>query len=79
MASDSKNNQFRIMLPVIFTFGASLIFFQGNAHAADNDTGYVTVNTTQTTNNTQNSSYQNNQVALQTSLVAAQPNTDPNR
>lgn len=79
MASDSKNNQFRIMLPVIFTFGASLIFFQGNAHAADNDTGYVTVNTTQTTNNTQNSSYQNNQVALQTSLVAAQPNTDPNK
>lgn len=79
MASDSKSNQFRIMLPVIFTFGASLIFFQGNAHAADNTTSNVTVNTTQATNNIQNSSYQNNQVALQTSLVAVQTNTNPNR
>lgn len=89
MASDSnsKNNQFQIILPVIFTFGASLIFFQGNVHAADNNTGNVTVNTTQTTNNEQNSNYQNNQVALQAaqavqSLAAVQTtttNTDPNK
>lgn len=87
MASDSnsKNNQFRIMLPVIFTFGASLIFFQGNVHAADNNTGNVTVNTTQATNNEQNNGYQNNQVALQASqavqsYAAVQTtNTDPNR
>lgn len=87
MASDSnsKNNQFRIMLPVIFTFGASLIFFQGNVHAADNNTGNVTVNTTQATNNEQNNGYQNNQFALQASqavqsYAAVQTtNTDPNR
>ena len=54
MASDSnsKSNQFRVVLPVIFTFGASLLFFQGSAQAADNNTGNMTVDTTtQTTNN----------------------------
>lgn len=88
MASDSnsKNNQFRIILPVIFTFGASLIFFQGNVHAADNSNpGNVSISTTQTTNNGQNNGYQNNQVTLQFSSqtrqndTTTQTNTDPNK
>lgn len=87
MASDSnsKSNQFRVVLPVIFTFGASLLFFQGSAQAADNNTGNMTVDTTtQTTNNGQNNSYQNNSVALQASqavqsYAVQNNNTDPNR
>lgn len=90
MASDSnsKSNQFRVVLPVIFTFGASLVFFQGNAHAADNTTGNSTsVTTTQTTNNQQSSNYQNNNVTLQNPQAvqthaaeqSAATNTDPNK
>ena len=69
MASDSnsKNNQFRVVLPVIFTFGASLVFFQGNAHGDDtNVTANTAVTTTQTSDNQQSSNYQNANVALMT-------------
>ena len=60
MASDSnsKNNQFRVVLPVIFTFGASLVFFQGNAQAADGNVAANTSVTTTQTNNGQQTSDQ---------------------
>lgn len=88
MASDSnsKNNQFRVVLPVIFTFGASLVFFQGNAHADDaNVTANTAVTTTQTSDNQQSSNYQNANVALmtaqavQTHAAEQTANTDPNK
>ncbi|MQB59943.1 glycoside hydrolase family 73 protein [Limosilactobacillus reuteri] len=88
MASDSnlKNNQFRVVLPVIFTFGASLVFFQGNAHADDaNVTANTAVTTTQTSDNQQSSNYQNANVALmtaqavQTHAAEQLANTDPNK
>lgn len=88
MASDSnsKNNQFRVVLPVIFTFGASLVFFQGNAHADDtNVTANTAVTTTQTSDNQQSSNYQNANVALmtaqtvQTHATEQTANTDPNK
>lgn len=88
MASDSnsKNNQFRVVLPVIFTFGASLVFFQGNAHADDtNATANTAVTTTQTSDNQQSSNYQNANVALmtaqavQTHAAEQTANTDPNK
>lgn len=88
MASDSnsKNNQFRVVLPVIFTFGASLVFFQGNAHADDaNVTANTAVTTTQTSDNQQSSDYQNANVALmtaqavQTHAAEQTANTDPNK
>ena len=88
MASDSnsKNNQFRVVLPVIFTFGASLVFFQGNAHADDaNVTANTAVPTTQTSDNQQSSNYQNANVALmtaqavQTHAAEQTANTDPNK
>ena len=88
MASDSnsKNNQFRVVLPVIFTFGASLVFFQGNAQADDtNATANTAVTTTQTSDTQQSSSYQNANVALmtaqavQTHAAEQTANTDPNK
>ena len=88
MASDSnsKNNRFRVVLPVIFTFGASLVFFQGNAHADDaNVTASTAVTTTQTSDNQQSSNYQNANVALmtaqavQTHAAEQTANTDPNK
>ncbi|MCD7112761.1 glycoside hydrolase family 73 protein [Limosilactobacillus agrestis] len=88
MASDSnsKNNQFRVVLPVIFTFGASLVFFQGNAHADDTSaTANTAVTTTQTSDNQQSSNYQNTNVALmtaqavQTHAAEQNANTDPNK
>ncbi|MCW3763742.1 glucosaminidase domain-containing protein [Weissella confusa] len=88
MASDSnsKNNQFRVVLPVIFTFGASLVFFQGNAHADDtNVTANTAVTTTQTSDNQQSSNYQNANVtlmsaqAVQTHAAEQTANTDPNK
>lgn len=90
MASDSnsKNNQFRVVLPVIFTFGASLVFFQGNAHADDaNGTADATVTTTQTNTDQQSNNLQNNNVALAATTQAVQAhaaeqatiNTDPNK
>ena len=88
MASDSnlKNNQFRVVLPVILTFGASLVFFQGNAHADDaNVTANTAVTTTQTSDNQQSSNYQNANVALmtaqavQTHAAEQLANTDPNK
>lgn len=84
--SNSKNNQFRVVLPVIFTFGASLVFFQGNAHADDtNVTANTAVTTTQTSDNQQSSNYQNANVALmtaqavQTHAAEQTANTDPNK
>lgn len=90
MASDSnsKNNQFRVVLPVIFTFGASLVFFQGNAHAdAANTAVNTSVTTTQTNTDQQSNNLQNDNVALAATTQAVQThaaeqatiNTDPNK
>lgn len=81
--SNSKNNKFRIALPVIFTFGASLVFFQGNAQASDeNANSNVSVPTIQTSNNQQGNNYQAQSYALQAQAVQTQSsiiNTDPNK
>lgn len=87
MASDSnsKNNQFRVVLPVIFTFGASLVFFQGNAQAADGNVAANTSVTTTQTNNGQQTSDQSANVVLASQAVQthtaeqATTNTDPNK
>lgn len=87
MASDSnsKNNQFRVVLPVIFTFGASLVFFQGNAQAADGNVAANTSVTTTQTNNGQQISDQSTNVVLASQAVQthaaeqATTNTDPNK
>ena len=87
MASDSnsKNNQFRVVLPVIFTFGASLVFFQGNAQAADGNVAANTSVTTTQTNNGQQTSDQSTNVVLASQAVQthaaeqATTNTDPNK
>lgn len=54
MVSDSNrsnSSKLKVIVPVIFTFGASLLFFQGTTHA---DSSYITDTTSYSTSQTNN-------------------------
>lgn len=75
MVSDSNSsNKLKVVLPVVFTFGATLLFFQGTARADSVTTDNAqTYTTTQTTKN-------NYQASTTERLAASQPtNSDPNQ
>ena len=56
---NKKQSRIKIVLPVLFTFGASLMFFQADAQADSSQTASANTQAVATTDaNTQNNNYQ---------------------
>lgn len=89
---NKKQSRVKIVLPVLFTFGASLMFFQADAQADSSQTASANTQAVATTDaNTQNNNYQSLNVSTtqeesagasqatattQTAVAAASTNTD---
>ena len=73
---NKKQSRIKIVLPVLFTFGASLMFFQADAQADSSQTASANTQAVATTDaNTQNNNYQDLNVSTSQNSAQAQAYT----